>query len=221
MRAATLHQAQAIDKSAAIELPGGVFKCKSCEDFTCTGRIPFEQHIVGQKHLKNVQRSKESSPKSNSEASSLVVKSPTLTVPTSPASAVVAANMSDALLQPDGITYKCKMCEDFFCSGPIPMEAHLKGKLHLKNVARKLPMIEHLSIASPQRPKIDLITTTSVISVEDRVEKAWKHQTICGYTYDDSFSQLPLETKIQNLSPHFAFISKDEPIPNLVKYLSM
>lgn len=82
-----------------VELPDGVFKCKSCEDFRCTGRIPFEQHLVGQKHLKNVHRRKDqSSPKSTSEASSLVVKSPTLTVPTSPALAVVAANMSDACM---------------------------------------------------------------------------------------------------------------------------
>jgi hypothetical protein len=32
----------------AVVLPDGSFKCKSCEDFVCSGRIPFEQHLVGQ-----------------------------------------------------------------------------------------------------------------------------------------------------------------------------
>ena len=69
----------------------------------------------------------------------------------------------------------------------------------------------------PPRPKINLIPT----SVEKRVEKAWNHQTICGYTYDDSFSQLTVEEKIEVLSPHFAFLGKEDPIPNFVKYFSM
>lgn len=36
-----------------VVLPDGTFKCKSCDDFVCSGRIPFEQHLVGQRHLKN------------------------------------------------------------------------------------------------------------------------------------------------------------------------
>ena len=40
------------------------------------------------------------------------------------------------MLQPDG-SYKCKVCVDFFCCGRIPMEAHLKGKPHLKNLMKK------------------------------------------------------------------------------------
>ena len=127
-------------------------------------------------------------------------------------------------MQPDGV-YKCKVCPDFFCCGPIPMEAHLKGKPHnkslMKNNFEKLTLGQ-LTISTPPRsppprPKINLIPT----SVEKRVEKAWNHQTICGYTYDDSFSQLTVEEKIEVLSPHFAFLGKEDPIPNFVKYFSM
>ena len=47
-------------------MPGGHIKCKSCEDFTCTGPIPFEMHVASQKHLKNVLRNKESSARTSS-----------------------------------------------------------------------------------------------------------------------------------------------------------
>ena len=42
-----------------VALANGIFKCKICEEFKCSGNIPFEQHLAGQKHLKNVQRVKE------------------------------------------------------------------------------------------------------------------------------------------------------------------
>jgi hypothetical protein len=51
--------------------PNGKFKCQSCDDFECTGQIPFEQHLIGKKHLKNIQRGKESSTQFNT-----AVKSP-------------------------------------------------------------------------------------------------------------------------------------------------
>jgi hypothetical protein len=82
MRAVTMNQPLAVDMSAAsinsicivcfdtsiqyvhffyiVVLPNGNFKCKSCDDFECSGHIPFEQHLTGKKHLKNVQRGKES-----------------------------------------------------------------------------------------------------------------------------------------------------------------
>ena len=126
------------------------------------------------------------------------------------------------VLQPDGV-YNCKVCVEFSCSGPIPMEAHLNDKPHLDNLMRsnlkKLPL-EQLTISSPTlppQPEIQLIPTI----VEKRVEKVWNHPTICGYTYDDSFSQLTTDEKIEILSPHFAFLGKEDPIPNLVKYFSM
>lgn len=43
-----------------VVLSNGNFKCKSCDDFECSGHVPFEQHLTGKKHLKNVQRGKES-----------------------------------------------------------------------------------------------------------------------------------------------------------------
>lgn len=102
------------------------------------------------------------------------------------------------------------------------MQDHLNGKSHLKNflrysTAEKLS-VEHLSISTPTR-KIHSIS--SALTVEERVAKAWNHQTICGYNYDDFFPKLSVEEKIETLNPHFAFIGKDDPMPNFVKYLNM
>ena len=101
------------------------------------------------------------------------------------------------------------------------MQDHLKGKSHLKNLnnnsTRRLDY-EQLNI-STSAPKVDHISCS--LSVDKRIEKAWNHQTICGYNYDESFSSLPVNKKIEVLSPHFAFIGKDDPMPNFVMYLSM
>jgi hypothetical protein len=100
------------------------------------------------------------------------------------------------------------------------MQDHLKGKSHLKNLnnfpERKFAF-EQLSISTPE-PKDDSIQISS--TVDERIDKAWNHQTICGYIYDESFSILSIEKKIEELSPHFAFIGQDDPMPNFVKYLS-
>lgn len=125
-------------------------------------------------------------------------------------------------MQPDGITYKCKACDDFFCSGPIPMQAHLNGKSHQKKV--KLRGSASLNGSSLAQSPIRIFTQPKQsyqIPVEERVENAWKHTTMCGYEYNDLFSQLSVNAKIEELNPHFAFISKNDPIPNLVQYLSM
>ena len=116
MRAATLHQPKEVDMSAAgmflfvtifcyysashflflvVALPGGVFRCKFCEDFACTGHIPFEQHVVGQKHLKNVQRSKESSATKSPDLPSTSYNLLQSSLPTT-SSSVASIDMSDA-----------------------------------------------------------------------------------------------------------------------------
>ena len=193
-------------------------------------------HVASQKHLKNVLRNKESSARTSSP------DLPSTAYDDMPQSSSASEDMSNAcklyrlqntinpqnnvffclVLQPDGV-YNCKVCVEFSCSGPIPMEAHLNDKPHLDNLMRsnlkKLPL-EQLTISSPTlppQPEIQLIPTI----VEKRVEKVWNHPTICGYTYDDSFSQLTTDEKIEILSPHFAFLGKEDPIPNLVKYFSM
>lgn len=102
------------------------------------------------------------------------------------------------------------------------MQDHLKGKSHLKNLnnfpERKFAF-EQLSISTPEpEPKDDSFEIS--LTVDERIEKAWNHQTICGYIYDESFSSLSIEKKIEVLSPHFAFIGQDDPMPNFVKYLS-
>jgi hypothetical protein len=123
------------------------------------------------------------------------------------------------VLQLDG-SYKCKVCVGFTCSGPVPMHDHLKGKSHLKNL-NKSPVRQ--LVFEPQNtivaPEVDRILSS--LSVDERIGKAWNHQTICGYVYNESFSSLSLKKKIEVLSPHFAFIGKDDPMPNFVKYLSM
>lgn len=106
------------------------------------------------------------------------------------------------------------------------MQAHLKGKNHQKNVKKSLQFgvfagsPEQVNV-SAQPPARRIKSKSTPTPVEKRVENAWKHETMCGYEYSDSFPQLSLSDKIEALNPHFAFISKDEPIPNLVKYLSM
>ncbi len=101
------------------------------------------------------------------------------------------------------------------------MQDHLNGKSHLKNLkifpGRKLAF-EQITISAPA-PKVNY--RQSSLTVDERIEKAWNHQTICGYNYDDFFSNLSIERKIEELNPHFAFIGKDDPMPNFVKYLSM
>lgn len=221
MRAAALTQSQSVDSSAAIALPNGNYKCKTCNDFECSGFIPFEQHLRGQKHMKNIQRAKESPIQSSSSSP---VKS--LPLPSTPLIGKVstpetATDASLAMVQSDG-SYKCKVCVDFTCTGPIPMGDHLKGKSHLKNFNRyrlveSLPF-EQLNISTPNR-KIDFIP--NALTVDERVDKAWRHQTICGYSYDESFPSLSVGEKIEVLNPHFAFIGKDDPMPNFIKYLSM
>ncbi len=52
-----------------VVLLDGTFKCKSCDDFACSGRIPFEQHLVGQRHLKNEKAVSVSSSEVNISAS--------------------------------------------------------------------------------------------------------------------------------------------------------
>ncbi|KAI9556511.1 hypothetical protein GHT06_016300 [Daphnia sinensis] len=221
MRAAALKLPQAVDLSAAIALSDGSYKCKFCNDFVCSGLIPLEQHVTGQKHMKNVQRATESPIQSSSSSP---VKSPPLSsisVMRKVSTTETATDLSLAMVQPDG-SYKCKICIDFTCTGPIPMEAHLKGKSHFKNLIRNrlvesLPF-EQLNI-SPPNQRVDSIP--NYLTVEERIEKAWKHQTICGYTYDDSFPSLSVGEKIEVLNPHFAFIGKDDPMPNFIKYLNM
>ncbi|XP_046638290.1 uncharacterized protein LOC124316402 [Daphnia pulicaria] len=226
MRAVTMNQPLAVDMSAAIVLPNGNFKCKSCDDFECSGHIPFEQHLTGKKHLKNVQRGKESTQFNTAVKSPLYgQRQPTTLVHSPPAMKsgslpIALADVSSALLQPDG-SYKCKVCVDFTCSGPIPMQDHLNGKSHLKNLktfpGRKFTF-EQMNISAPT-PKVNY--RQSSLTVDERIEKAWNHQTICGYNYDEFFSNLSIEKKIEDLNPHFAFIGKDDPMPNFVKYLSM
>lgn len=221
MRAAALTQSQSVDSSAAIALPNGNYKCKTCNDFECSGFIPFEQHLIGQKHMKNIQRAKESPIQSSSSSP---VKS--LPLPSTPpirkvSTPETATDASLAMVQSDG-SYKCKVCVDFTCTGPIPMGDHLKGKSHLKNFNRNRPVeslpFEQLNISTPNR-KIDFIP--NALTVDERVDKAWRHQTICGYSYDESFPSLSVGEKIEVLNPHFAFIGKDDPMPNFIKYLSM
>ncbi|XP_057373569.1 uncharacterized protein LOC130694513 [Daphnia carinata] len=220
MRAAALKQPQTVDLSAAIALPDGNYRCKICNDFVGSGRIPFEQHVIGQKHMKNVQRATESpiqSPSSSPLKASPLPSTPILKSVSTPET---ATDFSLAMVQPDG-SYKCKVCVDFTCTGPIPMEAHLKGKSHLKNwnkshLVESLPF-EQLNLSSPNR--IDSIPIDS--TADERVEKAWNHQTMCGYSYDECFPSLSVGEKIEVLNPHFAFIGKDDPMPNFIKYLSM
>ncbi|KZS05827.1 Uncharacterized protein APZ42_030816 [Daphnia magna] len=201
MRAAALTQSQSVDSSAAIALPNGNYKCKTCNDFECSGFIPFEQHLIGQKHMKNIQRAKESPIQSSSSSP---VKS--LPLPSTPPIRKVST--------PETAT-------DASLASPIPMGDHLKGKSHLKNFNRNRPVeslpFEQLNISTPNR-KIDFIP--NALTVDERVDKAWRHQTICGYSYDESFPSLSVGEKIEVLNPHFAFIGKDDPMPNFIKYLS-
>ena len=96
----------------------------------------------------------------------------------------------------------------------------MKGKTHLKNLnnspSRKLHF-EQLTISTPAS-KVDYIS--KFLTVDKRIEKAWNHPTICGYNYDESFSTFPVKKKIDVLSPHFAFIGKDESMPDFVQYFS-
>lgn len=205
--------------SHVVVLPDGSFRCKSCDDFFCSGPIPFEQHLAGQRHLKNIQRHRESTKSSSSSPvksplpelpiTSLVNSTPALNNGSLPITASQGSSACKILfnldknyirfyisilaifsvLQPDG-SYKCKVCPGFICSGRIPMQDHLKGKSHLKNLnnfpERKIA-IEQLSIFTPE-PKDDSFQISS--TVDERIEKAWNHQTICGYIYDESFSSL-------------------------------
>lgn len=235
----------------AVALPNGNYKCKTCNDFECSGFIPFEQHLIGQKHMKNIQRAKESPIQSSSSSpvKSLPLPStPPIRKVSTPETATDASlasmifsliileewivkfkffflsfslSLSVLVVQSDG-SYKCKVCVDFTCTGPIPMGDHLKGKSHLKNFNRNRPVeslpFEQLNISTPNR-KIDFIP--NALTVDERVDKAWRHQTICGYSYDESFPSLSVGEKIEVLNPHFAFIGKDDPMPNFIKYLSM
>ena len=46
-----------------------------------------------------------------------------------------------SVLQVDGIHYKCRECENFECSGIIPMKQHLEGQKHKKNVQRNKELV--------------------------------------------------------------------------------
>ena len=133
--------------------------------------------------------------------------------------------------QPNGINYKCTVCDDFICAGLIPMKAHLVGKSHQKKLKLKNFQVtgyisnhemDNCEVApkSPDTRK-SLIIDHPPSTVEKRIELVWNHPTKCGYEYAVSFAELSLSDKVSALSPHFAFISKDDPIPNLAQYLKL
>ena len=104
------------------------------------------------------------------------------------------------------------------------MRDHLIGKPHQRSVTRNKLLMESPSKKtrvdnSEVHPPVKCASFQLPSSPEKRVAKAWKHPIACGYKDDDSFTLLPLEVKIAALSPHFAFISKDDKIPNLIQYL--
>jgi hypothetical protein len=142
------------------------------------------------------------------------------------------------VLQPDGKSYKCSICDDgAIISGQAPMKQHLSGMKHLKQVQRRNPLALRPLSASPtpisvasaviknRAPSSDInmfspYSPLVSLTAEESVDRAWNHPINCGYMYNDSFSILPLADKIKSLSPHFAFLAHDEPIPNLSKYLA-
>ena len=100
------------------------------------------------------------------------------------------------------------------------MREHLNGKPHLKNIRKKesSPTKKSRLDTMPQMPVQSTVRVLS--SPEKRVDQTWRHPITCGYKDDESFSVMSLPDKIASLSPHFAFIGKDDKIPNLIHFLN-
>lgn len=112
------------------------------------------------------------------------------------------------------------------------MRDHLKGVKHFKalrqqglptgNLHNLTPHTSAITCNQPlpsitQLPKNSSVVT-SCEAPEVRLAKAWKHDISCRYDYH-IIETLPIEAKFQASSPHFALISKNEPIPKMIDYL--
>lgn len=61
--------------------PNNSYRCLYCVDFVCSGIVPMEAHLVGQRHLKNVQRKGLTESNSSQLANNSGLSSPTSSLP--------------------------------------------------------------------------------------------------------------------------------------------
>lgn len=135
--------------------------------------------------------------------------------------------------QEDGNLMRCSTCPDFFCYGWVPFNAHVVGKRHLKNVLRYggqaaapqppslvknsvPPATNSNSVGVPfdgqPRPAAETVET---VEPAESIRRAWGHRAPCAFALDDDFAALALDRKVRALSPHFAFVAADRPLPDL------
>jgi len=98
------------------------------------------------------------------------------------------------------------------------MNAHLAGQRHMKSIFRWEKKLEQNESQLKKLIEPEQETKPQTKSVEQRVKDAWNHGTLCSFEYDQSIASLGLERQLEALNPHFAFISKDESIPELNLY---
>jgi len=138
------------------------------------------------------------------------------------------------LMQSDG-SYICGVCENFTCTGIIPLKAHLDGQKHKKNLSRQVlahgPLSFEDNLArnltsekfeiSSHQVLLEKVEATPLLvqsdkTVEQRVKEVWAHPYICNYRYGISFLNLSPLSQIEALAPHFGFIGGNEMIPQLL-----
>jgi len=131
----------------------------------------------------------------------------------------VSSTIVLGVLQSDG-TLQCKVCEGFFCSGIIPMKEHIAGQKHEKNVnQQKLLESKESKESIPVEARFLQLSLQDRKTAQQTVKEAWDHTTVCNYQYEENFITYSVDRQLEALSPHFAFIPHDEPIPLLNDYL--
>ena len=96
-----------------------------------------------------------------------------------------------SVILPDG-SYKCTVCGDV-CTGKTLYETHIKGKKHLKKMARE----GHVTSSAPQNDSQngDLSDDYILLDAEEYIRRAKNHKQQCSIKYPEEFSTYPLIEK--------------------------
>lgn len=144
------------------------FFCADCNT-QLNSKMQWDQHLTGGKHMRAVALHNKA-PGDGISNQSPGTGSRTLSPDMSHAGKVFQICLHPTLNNnsfslapdPDGVTFRCKVCPEFECKGPIPMRAHLVGVKHLKALQRQQGLLGTPSRASTPFPALEELSTPIV-----------------------------------------------------------
>jgi len=178
-----------------------IFRCPVCIDFVTSDPLMSKQHSESVEHENNLKR----------EVGIFLQDRVPIESCFKPF-AVADETSTEASLHNERKLFKCFDC-NITRRSRIQLSAHFNSKMHRRTSFPPSTICSD-TIAETQLPPID-IEIPAMPPIEERLQTARNHSFTCGFHYHDSFTKFPLELKIDLLSSHFAFIGKNEPIPDL------